>query len=71
MDQGTFSLARVFLWIGVAVLAYFMGWLASVVFVSFLSIWALVETAWAAYRADRNKKLLEEIRRIVREEIDR
>lgn len=32
--------------------AYFAGWLQSVIFVSLISIWALVETAIASWRAD-------------------
>ncbi len=49
-----FSLGRVFLWIIVGAIAFPLGWWASVPFVSFLSLWALVETAFAAWRADEN-----------------
>jgi hypothetical protein len=34
-----------------------MGWLESVIFVSLLSLWALVETAFAAWRADEQPEL--------------
>lgn len=47
-----FSLARVVFWIALGPISYWQGWLQSVAFVSFLSLWALVETSWAAYRAD-------------------
>lgn len=49
-----FSLARTAFWIALVPVAYFTGWLKSVTFVSLLSLWALVETAFAAYRADEN-----------------
>lgn len=52
MSARRFSLIRVIFWISLAPVAYVMGWLESVTFVSFLSLWALVETAYAAYRAD-------------------
>ena len=32
--------------------AYYLGWLKSVTFVSFLSLWALVVSAQTAWRAD-------------------
>lgn len=52
----TFSLLRVWFWLALTPVAYVFGWLNSVTFVSFISIWALVETSWAAYRADRPTK---------------
>jgi hypothetical protein len=52
-----FDLARVILWAVLTPTAYMLGWLNSVAFVSLLSIWALVETAWAAYRATEEKRL--------------
>ena len=48
-----FSLARVIFWLALSPVAWWQGWLKSVTFVSFISLWALVETSWAAYRADR------------------
>jgi hypothetical protein len=49
-----FSLGRVIFWLALTWPAWYFGWLDSVVFVSFLSLWALVETAFAAWRADEN-----------------
>lgn len=49
-----FDLARTLLWLASVPVAYGLGWLDSVAFVSVLSAWALVETAWAAYRAGRS-----------------
>jgi len=34
-------------------ISYFMGWLSSVVYVSALSLWALVSGHWAAWQAAR------------------
>ena len=51
-----FSLARVIFWLALAPVAWWMDWLKSVTFVAFLSLWALVETSWAAFRADRPTK---------------
>lgn len=48
-----FSLARVIFWIALTPIAWWQDWLDSVKFVSFISIWALVETSFAAYRSDR------------------
>jgi hypothetical protein len=47
-----FDLARVWFWLLTTVVAYAIGWLESVTFVSLISLWALVETSWAAYRAE-------------------
>lgn len=64
----TFSLIRTIFWIVLTPVAYVLGWLALVEFVSLLSIWALVETAFAAWRSDVNPDqdrilaLLEEMR---------
>src|SRR5262245_24130649 len=41
------------LWIGMIPISYFMGWLSSVVYVSALSLWALVSGHWAAWQAAR------------------
>jgi hypothetical protein len=49
-----FSLGRTIFWFVLVVPAFLLGWLQSVVFVSLLSIWALVETAFAAWRSDEN-----------------
>jgi hypothetical protein len=49
-----FSLGRTLFWFVLIVPALVLGWLHSVAFVSLLSIWALVETAFAAWRADEN-----------------
>lgn len=51
MSRGElFDLARVVAWAVLVPVAYVMGWLQSVIFVSLLSLWALVESAWAAFR---------------------
>jgi hypothetical protein len=51
MNARRFSLLRTAFWIVLTPIAYFLGWLSSVEFVSLLSIWALGESAYAAYRA--------------------
>jgi thiol:disulfide interchange protein len=58
-----FSLARTVFWLLLVLPAVWLGWLQSVVFVSLLSLWALVETAFAAWRSDENpdSKRLESI----------
>ena len=50
----TFSLVRTLFWLALTPIAYFTGWVHSVAFVSLLSLWALVETAFAAWRSDEN-----------------
>lgn len=58
MSRGEwFDLARVVVWVGLTPAAYLLGWLDSVTFVSLLSIWALVETSWSAYRGGDEKTL--------------
>jgi hypothetical protein len=52
-----FDLGRVALWAAMVPAGYLLGWLSSVAFVSVLSVWALVESAWAAYRAGDEKAL--------------
>lgn len=53
-----FDWARVFWWLLLTVVAYLVGWLDKVAFVSVLSILALVESAWAARQASSlNAKL--------------
>lgn len=52
-----FDLTRVTFWILLLIPAYFLDWLSNVTFVSLLSLWALVETAWAAYRGGSEKQL--------------
>ncbi len=52
-----FSLGRTIFWLALVVPAYMLGWLELVVFVSLLSLWALVETAFAAWRADEQPEL--------------
>lgn len=54
-----FDLSRVTFWFSLVVPSYLLGWLNSVVYVSLLSLWALVETAWAAFRGGQEKKLRE------------
>jgi hypothetical protein len=49
-----FSLGRTIFWLVLVIPAFALGWLTSVAFVSLLSIWALVETAFAAWRSDEN-----------------
>jgi hypothetical protein len=46
------SLVRVVFWIVMIPVAFVLGWASSVPFVAFISLWALVETAFSAYRAD-------------------
>lgn len=58
MSRGLlFDLARVVLWLLLTPVAYFAGWLNSVAFVSILSVWALVESAWSAFRANEESRL--------------
>lgn len=59
-----FDLARVFFWLAITPASYLLGWLNSVVFVSLVSIWALVETAWAAYRGGQDKHITDRLDRI-------
>jgi hypothetical protein len=40
-------------WVAMIPTAFFMGWLKSVVFVSALSLWALVSGHWSAWQAAR------------------
>jgi hypothetical protein len=47
-----FNFWKTVLWLILTPVAFVLGWLESIQFVSLLSIWALVETSWAAYRAD-------------------
>lgn len=54
-----FDLARAIFWAALLVPAYTLGWLNSVAFVSLLSLWALTETAWAAFRGGTEKRLRE------------
>jgi len=61
-----FDLARVLAWAALVPVGYLLGWLQSVAFVSLLSVWALVESAWAAYRAGDEKAL-----RRIEERLDR
>jgi hypothetical protein len=49
-----FSLGRTLFWLALTAPAFALGLLSSVTFVSLLSIWALVETAFAAWRSDEN-----------------
>lgn len=47
-----FNLLRVVAYVILTPIALYFGWLGSVTFVAILSIWALVESAIAAWRAD-------------------
>lgn len=40
-------------WVAMIPISYFMGWLNSVVYVSALSLWALVSGHWSAWQAAR------------------
>lgn len=40
-------------WIAMIPISFVMGWLSSVVYVSALSLWALVSGHWAAWQAAR------------------
>jgi len=62
--QDWFNLARVLWWLILTPVAYFTGWLTAIAFISLLSIWALVETAWGAFQAPSNKKLFAQLTRI-------
>lgn len=64
-----FDLGRTVFWAGSVPVAYWLGWLESVVYVSVLSAWALTETAWAAYRAGRSGD--DEALRRIEEKLDR
>lgn len=52
MSWRRFNAARVVAYAILTPVAWYLGWLASVQFVSLLSIWALVESAVASWRAD-------------------
>lgn len=52
-----FDLGRVVFWAALVAPAWALGWLNVVVFVSLLSLWALVESAWAAFRANDAKAM--------------
>lgn len=52
MSWRHFNLARVIAYAVLTPVAFYFGWLRSVTFVSLLSIWALVESAAATWRAD-------------------
>lgn len=47
-----FSALRLVAYLVLTPVAFMLGWLESVRFVSLLSIWALVETAIASWRSD-------------------
>jgi hypothetical protein len=61
-----FSLSRTLGWLILTPLAWKLGWLNSVSFVSLLSIWALVETAFGAWRSDENPNEAEILKRLDR-----
>lgn len=52
-----FSLLRVFVWVGITVLAFVFGWLAAVAFVSACSLYANIASDFSAWRSDRNPAL--------------
>jgi hypothetical protein len=68
-------------WVGMIPLSYGLGWLNSVVYVSALSLWALVSGHWAAWQAARVEVTQEEQKadlkanpvenRVVKELVDR
>lgn len=62
-----FDWARVIWWLILTVIAYFIGWLDKVAFVSVLSILALVESAWAARQASALNAKLDEIKQLLLE----
>lgn len=53
------DLAFVGFYIVLTVLAYFLGWLDILRFTALLSLWALVETRYASYKASRAKDMVE------------
>jgi hypothetical protein len=59
-----FSLTRVVIWILAMVAAILFGWLASVTFVAACSLYANIASDFAAFRADRNKEILNRLERI-------
>lgn len=52
MTWRRFNGLRVCAYLVLTPVAWYLGWLNSVPFVSLLSIWALIESAIAAWRAD-------------------
>lgn len=40
-------------WIAMIPVSYFLGWLSSVVYVSALSLWALVASHWSGWQSAR------------------
>ena len=52
MSWRRFNALRVVFYVVMTPIAFWLDWLDSVTFVSLLSIWALVESAIAAWRAD-------------------
>ena len=52
MTWRIFNGFRVLVYVVLTPVSYALGWLNSVTFVAVLSIWALVESAIAAWRAD-------------------
>jgi len=59
-----FNLLRAVIWALAIPVAYFLGWIYSVAFVSVCSLYANAASDWAAYRADQNRDLLERLTRI-------
>lgn len=53
------------MWCAVLPIAYFWGWLASVVFVSACSIYANAASDFAAFRADRNPEITKKLDQII------
>lgn len=59
-----FSLARAAFWIVLIVPSVFLGWVYSVAFVSACSLYANSASDFAAWRADRNREILDRLDKI-------
>lgn len=56
MNKPVFHLAALLVYIILAPVSFILGWLDSVTYVSFLSIWALVESRLSSYVTARGFK---------------
>ncbi len=55
-------------WVAMIPISMAMGWLSSVVYVSALSLWALVSGHWSAWQAARVEVKQEETQRAIKEQ---
>lgn len=56
MNHPRFHLAALVVYVVLAPVSWYFGWLSSVTYVSFLSIWALVESRMSSYVTARGFK---------------